>query len=84
MRERLGDAKLCDALIPADYGFGTHWVPLEQNFLETFHRPNVEIVGVKDNPIERVTPTGIQTADGTIHAFDIIILASDSTRGPAR
>ena len=41
---------------PTDYGFGTHRVPLEQNFLEAFHRPNVEIVSVKDNPIERVTP----------------------------
>ncbi|WP_316233716.1 NAD(P)/FAD-dependent oxidoreductase [Bradyrhizobium sp. SZCCHNPS2010] len=81
MRERLGDPKLCDALIPADYGFGTHRVPLEQNFLETFHRPNVEIVSVKDNPIERVTPTGIKTADGTVHAFDIIILATGFDAG---
>lgn len=81
MRERLRDPKLCDALIPADYGFGTHRVPLEQNFLEAFHRPNVEIVSVKKNPIERVTPTGIQTADGTIHELDIIILATGFDAG---
>lgn len=81
MRERLKDPKLCDALIPADYGFGTHRVPLEQNFLEAFHRPNVEIVSVKANPIERVTPTGIQTADGTIHELDIIVLATGFDAG---
>ncbi|WP_128925919.1 flavin-containing monooxygenase [Bradyrhizobium guangxiense] len=81
MRERLGDPKLCDALIPAEYGFGTHRVPLEQNFLEVFHRPNVEIVGVKSNPIDRVTPTGIQTADGTVHELDIIILATGFDAG---
>ncbi|PSO19295.1 NAD(P)/FAD-dependent oxidoreductase [Bradyrhizobium sp. MOS003] len=81
MRERLKDPKLCDALIPADYGFGTHRVPLEQNFLEAFHRPNVEIVSVKANPIERVTPTGIQTADGTIHELDVIILATGFDAG---
>lgn len=81
MRERLKDPKLCDLLIPADYGFGTHRVPLEQNFLETFHQPNVEIVSVKNNPIERVTPTGIQTADGTIHELDIIILATGFDAG---
>ena len=81
MRERLKDPKLCDLLIPEDYGFGTHRVPLEQNFLEAFLRPNVEIVSVKTNPIERVTPTGIQMADGTVHEFDIIILATGFDAG---
>jgi cyclohexanone monooxygenase/acetone monooxygenase len=81
MRERLKDPKLCELLIPSDYGFGTHRVPLEQNFLEAFHRPNVEIVSVKSNPIERVTPTGIRTADGTIHDLDIIILATGFDAG---
>jgi len=81
MRERLKDPKLCDLLIPAEYGFGTHRVPLEQNFLEAFHRPNVEIVSVKNNPIERVTPVGIQTADGTVHELDMIILATGFDAG---
>ncbi|MGJ4887163.1 flavin-containing monooxygenase [Bradyrhizobium sp. HKCCYLRH3099] len=81
MRERLKDPKLCDLLIPADYGFGTHRVPLEQNFLEAFLRPNVEIVSVKTNPVERVTPKGIQMADGTVHEFDMIILATGFDAG---
>ncbi|TFV35111.1 NAD(P)/FAD-dependent oxidoreductase [Bradyrhizobium frederickii] len=81
MRERLKDPKLCDLLIPAEYGFGTHRVPLEQNFLEAFHRPNVEIVSVKNNPIERVTPVGIQTADGSVHELDMIILATGFDAG---
>jgi len=81
MRERLKDPRLCDLLIPEHYGFGTHRVPLEQNFLEAFLRPNVEIVSVKSNPIERVTPTGIQTADGTVHEFDMIILATGFDAG---
>jgi cyclohexanone monooxygenase/acetone monooxygenase len=81
MRERLKDPKLCEQLIPSGYGFGTHRVPLEQNFLEAFHRPNVEIVGVKNNPIDCVTPTGIKTADGTVHDLDIIILATGFDAG---
>ena len=60
MRARLKDPRLCDMLIPKDYGFGTHRVPLENGFLEAFLRPNVEVVSVKDNPIERVTPSGLQ------------------------
>ena len=81
MRERLKDPKLCDALIPTDYGFGTHRVPLEQKFLEAFHQPNVEIVSVKANPIACVTPEGIKTADGTVHALDVIILATGFDAG---
>jgi acetone monooxygenase (methyl acetate-forming) len=81
MRARLKDPKLCELLIPADYGFGTHRVPLETNYLEVYHRPNVEVVGVRDNPIECVSPDGIRTADGTLHEFDIIILATGFDAG---
>ena len=63
MRARLKDPRLCDMLIPKDYGFGTHRVPLENGFLEAFLRPNVEVVSVKDNPIERVTPSGLKLKD---------------------
>ena len=81
MRKRLGDPKLCDLLIPSDYGFGTHRVPLETNYLEVYLRDNVEAVPVKDNPIERVLPEGIQTADGTVHELDVIILATGFDAG---
>jgi cyclohexanone monooxygenase/acetone monooxygenase len=81
MRERLKDPKLCEQLIPSEYGFGTHRVPLENQFLEAFHRPNVEIVPVKNNPIERITAEGIQTADGVVHEFDVIILATGFDAG---
>ena len=81
MRVRLKDPKLCEVLIPSDYGFGTHRVPLETNYLEVYHRPNVEVVGVKNNPIERVMPKGIQTADGKVHELDVIILATGFDAG---
>ena len=81
MRERLKDPRLCDILIPKDYGFGTHRVPLETGYLETYHRPNVEAVSVKDNPIERVTPNGIQLRDGTEYKLDILILATGFDAG---
>ena len=76
MRDRLGhDPKLCDVLIPTDYGFGTHRVPLENKFLEVFLRNNVEAVNCRKTPIERIVPEGIQTADGRVHEVDVIILA---------
>src|SRR4051812_33184186 len=60
MRERLKDERLCDILIPKDYGFGTHRVPLEVGYLEVFQRPNVQLVSVRDNPIERLTRDGLR------------------------
>lgn len=81
MRARLRDPRLCDLLVPTGYGFGTHRVPLETGYLEVYHRPNVEAVGVAGNPILCVTPEGIRTADGTLHELDIIILATGFDAG---
>jgi cation diffusion facilitator CzcD-associated flavoprotein CzcO len=81
MRERLKDPRLCELLIPKDYGFGTHRVPLETNYLEVYHRPNVEAVSVKANPIQQIVPEGIQLADGTVHELDVIILATGFDAG---
>ena len=81
MRQRLKDPRLCELLIPKDYGFGTHRVPLETNYLEVYHRPNVEAVSVKANPIARIVPQGIQLADGTVHELDVIVLATGFDAG---
>ncbi|MEX2480382.1 MAG: NAD(P)/FAD-dependent oxidoreductase [Gammaproteobacteria bacterium] len=81
MRARLKDPQLCDLLIPTDYGFGTHRVPLESDYLEVYHRDNVTAIGVRDNPITRVTPQGIELADGTVHELDVIILATGFDAG---
>jgi acetone monooxygenase (methyl acetate-forming) len=81
MRARLKDPKLCETLIPTDYGFGTHRVPLESNYLEAYHQPNVELISVKNNPIKRITPHGIELTDGTAYELDVIILATGFDAG---
>ncbi|MGI6246509.1 MAG: flavin-containing monooxygenase [Pseudochelatococcus sp.] len=81
MRARLKDDRLRDILIPKEYGFGTHRVPLETNYLEVYHRPNVEAVPVKDNPIRRIVPEGVELADGSLYALDVIILATGFDAG---
>lgn len=81
MRARLKDAKLCDILVPKDYGFGTVRVPLESGLLEIYRKPNVEVVSVKENTITKIVPNGIQRADGTVHELDVIILATGFDAG---
>jgi acetone monooxygenase len=81
MRARLKDPKLCDLLIPTDYHFGSHRVPLESNYLEAYLRDNVEPISVLDNPITRVVPAGLELEDGTVHELDVIILATGFDAG---
>lgn len=81
MRERLNDYRLIDILVPTDYGFGTHRVPLEHNYLEVYHRNNIDLVGVRDNPIARITSDGVELSDGSSHTLDIIILATGFDAG---
>jgi acetone monooxygenase (methyl acetate-forming) len=81
MRDRLRDQRLIDILVPSDFGFGTHRVPLERGYLEVYHRENVELVGVRDNPIVRIRPEGIELADGTVHELDVIIMATGFDAG---
>ncbi|MFW0793408.1 NAD(P)/FAD-dependent oxidoreductase [Gordonia sp. CPCC 205515] len=81
MRTRLGDPELCDLLIPSDYGFGTHRVPLETDYLEVYLRDNVTAVSVKDNPIARIVPEGLLLEDGTLHHLDVIIMATGFDAG---
>jgi cation diffusion facilitator CzcD-associated flavoprotein CzcO len=50
-------------------------VPLESGYFETYNRPNVSLVDVKSDPIERITPSGIKTQD-TTYDLDIIIYAT--------
>lgn len=77
MRARLKDPRLIDILVPkkGDYGFGTHRVPLETHYLETYLRDNVEAVSVRDNPIAEIVPEGVRLEDGTVYEVDTIIMA---------
>jgi cyclohexanone monooxygenase len=39
---------------------------------ETFNRPIVTLVNVKENPIAKATVKGIVTEDGTLHELDVL------------
>lgn len=45
-------------------------------YYEQFNRDNVSIVSLKDTPITKITPKGIETSDGTEHEVDVIIFAT--------
>jgi cyclohexanone monooxygenase len=46
------------------------------NYYETFNRSNVELVSIKENPIQELTAAGVRTADGAEHELDVLVLAT--------
>ncbi|NLS74844.1 NAD(P)/FAD-dependent oxidoreductase [Bradyrhizobium brasilense] len=75
IRQRVKNKAVAEMLIPKNHGFGTRRLPLETFYYEVYNRDNVELVDIKETPIERITPEGIRTTDKD-YAFDIIIYAT--------
>ena len=72
VRASVRDPELARKLIP-DYGLGCKRPSISNDYLRTFNRDHVELV---TDAIERVTPTGIRTAEGVERAVDAIVLAT--------
>lgn len=75
IRQRVKDPVVAEKLVPKDHPFGTKRVPMETYYYEAFNQPNVHLVDVRETPITRVTPTGVQVGD-THYELDIIIYAT--------
>ncbi|WP_268247694.1 flavin-containing monooxygenase [Lentzea flava] len=61
------------AKLTPNYPFGCNRMILSNDYYPTLTRDNVTLV---TEPIERVTPTGIATADGRLRTVDTIIYAT--------
>ncbi len=70
------DRATADALCPTSHPIGTKRICVDSNYYETYNRPNVKLVNLRANPIERITPNGIRMADGTLHELDTLVLAT--------
>ncbi len=75
IRERVKNQAVAEKLIPKNHGFGTRRLPLETFYYEVYNQDNVELVDIKETPIERITPDGIKTS-AKEYEFDIIIYAT--------
>ncbi|KAL4877817.1 hypothetical protein BJY04DRAFT_230415 [Aspergillus karnatakaensis] len=75
IKERVNDPETAEMLIPKCHGFGTKRVPLESGYFEVYNRPNVRLVDVKADPIERVTARGVKTQSKE-YEVDILIYAT--------
>lgn len=45
-------------------------------YYKQFNRPNVDIVNLRDTPIDHITASGVKTTDGQFYELDTLILAT--------
>jgi cation diffusion facilitator CzcD-associated flavoprotein CzcO len=72
LAKQVHDPVVREQLTPK-YGLGCKRPSISNTYLPAFNRENVTL---QTNPIARITPTGITTADGTEHEIDVLVLAT--------
>ena len=75
IRARVNDPVLAEKLVPTNHGFGTRRVPMETRYYEVYNQDNVRLVDLRETPIERITPAGIETSAEALE-FDMIVFAT--------
>ena len=83
IRERVHNPVVAERLVPKDHMFGSKRIPCETGYYEVFNQDNVLLVDVREAPIKRITPKGVETTD-TEYELDVIIYATgyDAVTGP--
>ena len=85
-RQRISDPRVAEKLLPRGYPFGAKRVPMESGYYEAYNRNNVELVDLRETPIECITPRGVQTSvrefplDYLIYATGFDAITGEFTR----
>jgi cation diffusion facilitator CzcD-associated flavoprotein CzcO len=74
IREIVRDPETAEKLMP-DHFVITKRPILDNGYFETFNRDNVTLVDLREDPIERFTPTSVRTQEGD-HPIDVLVLAT--------
>ena len=62
IRETVKDPKTAAALSPEGYPFGVKRLCVDTDYFDTYNRPNVELVNLRDEPIEKISVHAVDTA----------------------
>jgi cyclohexanone monooxygenase len=75
IRERVNDPELAELLCPYDHPVGTKRMCVDTDYFETYNRPNVRLVSIRETPIDEITKSGLRIGDEEF-AFDTIVLGT--------
>ena len=74
IREIVRDPETARKLMP-DYHFATKRLILDNGYFEAYNRENVSLVDLREDPIEKFTPSSVRTKHGE-HPIDMLVLAT--------
>ncbi|MGZ4586007.1 MAG: flavin-containing monooxygenase [Mycobacterium sp.] len=72
LRQQVADPEMREQLTPR-YAVGCKRPGFHNGYLATFNRDNVRLV---TEPVDKITPSGVATADGESHEVDVLVLAT--------
>lgn len=75
IRETVKDPEVAEKLCPTSHPIGTKRICVDSDYFATYNRDNVDLVDIKENPIDTILPDGLRTTAET-YQFDILILAT--------
>jgi len=84
IRETVKDPQTAELLCPKDYPLGAKRICVGNDYFEAYNEPNVVLVDVQADPIERFTPDGLVLRSGKFYALDRVVFATgyDAMTGP--
>ncbi len=75
VREIVKDPETAELLAPKSFPIGTKRICVDTNYFDTFNRPNVDLVNIREAPIEAMTAKGVRQG-GREYRFDAIVFAT--------
>jgi cyclohexanone monooxygenase len=73
--EIVRDPQTARLLQPNNHPIGSKRICVDTDYFATFNRPNVTLVDIKSNPIEKISPNAVRTAAGD-YEVDTLVLAT--------
>ena len=74
IREIVRDPKVAERLTPKDYPFGAKRICVDTGYYQTFNQPNVQLIDLRETPLEAISATGVTTSGGEF-PVDAIVFA---------
>jgi cyclohexanone monooxygenase len=68
--------EVAERLLPRDYGLGCKRQVIDRDYYATYNRDNVTLVDLRETPLQAITPSGIDTAEGAHYNLDVLIYAT--------
>ncbi|NNC73795.1 MAG: NAD(P)/FAD-dependent oxidoreductase, partial [Sphingomonadaceae bacterium] len=75
IREKVNDPDTAEKLCPDSYPIGTKRLCVDIDYYETYNQDHVDLVDLRETPIERITAKGIETSEKAFE-FDAIVFAT--------